>query len=231
MKRTLQLCARGGLLIAAGAALGLTASAQRADPCTNPDAIITVEIMTDSYGYETTWELVEQGVGVVASGGPYHIAHQAPGWIWTFPVSIIGGLIFLFFYSLYAKKIGGLKLALFAWPILFCTLGYNFLAYSFIPAEKGGGIAVGWLICGILFELMGGLPLLFTIKETIKYISQRHYRRKLRSEAASSQYLEGKEPRGFIPKGVISFLVFIINLGAMAAGIYLAVSFFHSLSG
>ncbi|MCP4249645.1 MAG: hypothetical protein GY778_21605, partial [bacterium] len=35
-------------------------------PCTNPDAIINVTILTDNYGNETTWELVEQGVGVIA---------------------------------------------------------------------------------------------------------------------------------------------------------------------
>ncbi|MCH7814528.1 MAG: hypothetical protein IID40_10980, partial [Planctomycetes bacterium] len=40
-------------------------------PCTSPDATITVEILTDNFGNETTWELVEQGVGVIASGGPY----------------------------------------------------------------------------------------------------------------------------------------------------------------
>ncbi|MHC4220618.1 MAG: hypothetical protein ACYSU7_19445 [Planctomycetota bacterium] len=71
MKRKLQFCTRGGLLIAAGAALGLTMLAQGGGPCTDPDAIITVEILTDNYGNETTWELVEQGVGLIASGGPY----------------------------------------------------------------------------------------------------------------------------------------------------------------
>jgi hypothetical protein len=71
MKRKPQFCSRGCLLIAAGAVLGLTTFAQGGDPCTNPDAIITVEILTDNYGSETTWQLVEQGVGVVASGGPY----------------------------------------------------------------------------------------------------------------------------------------------------------------
>ncbi|MHC4419825.1 MAG: hypothetical protein ACYS1E_04455, partial [Planctomycetota bacterium] len=44
---------------------------QGGGPCTDPDAIITLEILTDNYGSETTWQLVEQGVGVVASGGPY----------------------------------------------------------------------------------------------------------------------------------------------------------------
>ena len=40
-------------------------------PCTNPDATLTVYIECDYFGSETTWELIEQGVGVVASGGPY----------------------------------------------------------------------------------------------------------------------------------------------------------------
>ncbi|MCP4643074.1 MAG: hypothetical protein GY851_21690, partial [bacterium] len=40
-------------------------------PCTAPDATITIDILTDNYPSETTWELVEDGVGVVASGGPY----------------------------------------------------------------------------------------------------------------------------------------------------------------
>ena len=70
-KRKLQFCTRSGLLFAVIAALGLTTLAQGGDPCTDPDAIITVEILTDDFGGETTWELVEQGVGVIASGGPY----------------------------------------------------------------------------------------------------------------------------------------------------------------
>ena len=70
-KRKLQFCTRSGLLIAVAAALGLTTLAQGGDACQDPDAVITVEILTDNFGNETTWELVEQGVGVIASGGPY----------------------------------------------------------------------------------------------------------------------------------------------------------------
>ena len=42
-------------------------------PCDpgDEDAVITVSILTDDFGEETTWELLEQGVGLVASGGPY----------------------------------------------------------------------------------------------------------------------------------------------------------------
>jgi hypothetical protein len=36
-----------------------------------PDATITIEILTDTYGSETSWDVVEQGVGVIASGGGY----------------------------------------------------------------------------------------------------------------------------------------------------------------
>ncbi|MFQ5503158.1 MAG: FG-GAP repeat protein, partial [Phycisphaerae bacterium] len=35
-----------------------------------PDAILTIEISTDFFPEETTWELTDQTVGVVASGGP-----------------------------------------------------------------------------------------------------------------------------------------------------------------
>ena len=168
--------------------------------------------------------------GFVASGGPYHIAHQAPGWVWVFPVSILAGIIFLFFYSLFAKKIGGLKLTVFAWPALFCSLGYNFLAYTFIPAEKGGGIAWGWLICGVLFELMGGIPLIIILKETARYIGQRDIRREIRNKSAQKRKYLNERPQNYLPAGLVSFLVFIINLGGIAAGVYLAIFFFQHLT-
>ncbi len=41
------------------------------EPCTAPDATITIDILADNYPGETTWTLVERGFGVVASGGPY----------------------------------------------------------------------------------------------------------------------------------------------------------------
>jgi hypothetical protein len=41
------------------------------EPCVDPDAVITIELLTDSWGSETSWELTEQGVGVVAAGSGY----------------------------------------------------------------------------------------------------------------------------------------------------------------
>ncbi|UCC30105.1 MAG: hypothetical protein JSU86_18145, partial [Phycisphaerales bacterium] len=43
--------------------------------CGCPGATITIEILTDAWPYETTWELFELGVGIVASGGPYTLAY------------------------------------------------------------------------------------------------------------------------------------------------------------
>ena len=48
-----------------------------------------------------------------------------------------------------------------AWPVLFVTLGWNFLEYAFNPpGPPGQGIVWGWLIPGVLFVIMGVAPVL-----------------------------------------------------------------------
>jgi hypothetical protein len=47
------------------------------------------------------------------------------------------------------------------WPALFLSLGYNFWDYGLNPpGVNAPDIVWGWIICGMLFFLMGGLPLL-----------------------------------------------------------------------
>lgn len=75
--------------------------------------------------------------------------------------AIFGGLILI---GIYAFNAVGPNLTLLAWPALFLSLGWNFLEYAFSPPDGSDGIVWGWLICGILFVLMGGLPLVFGIK-------------------------------------------------------------------
>ena len=58
-----------------------------------------------------------------------------------------------------------------AWPGLFLSLGWNFLEFSFAP--PGGGFAWGWLVCGVVFVLMGGLPLLLAFKSVREKIKSR----------------------------------------------------------
>jgi hypothetical protein len=102
--------------------------------------------------------------GFCADGGPFVIETHCPEGV---PLLITGGILGLFLFGgLMAWKgsvIGGPYggLVLLAWPVLFLSLGWNFLEYAFNPpGPPGQGIVWGWLIPGVLFMLMGGLPLL-----------------------------------------------------------------------
>jgi hypothetical protein len=125
--------------------------------------------------------------GMVALGGPYEIAHPAPGYWWIFPVAIIGCILIVFasagMFSFGHGMAGpaspaGLPLrgmgmlpgaggttslvALFFWPAIFLSLGWNFCEYGFF---RSGGRAWGWVISGVVFMLMGGLPLYFSMRK------------------------------------------------------------------
>ena len=100
--------------------------------------------------------------GMVASGGPYAIEHPAPSWVWIMPVAIILGMACFFINLFSGPDDDGVNLMPLAWPALFLSLGWNFLEFAFAP--PGGGFAWGWLVCGAVFVLMGGLPLLFAFR-------------------------------------------------------------------
>jgi hypothetical protein len=120
--------------------------------------------------------------GMVASGGPYAIVHPAPFWVWVMPLSILAGMI-CFFLNLFTGPDGdGVNLMPLAWPGLFLSLGWNFLEFTFAP--PGGGLAWGWLICGVVFVLMGGLPLLLAFKSV-----REKMRSRLQSDAGLRPYL------------------------------------------
>ena len=44
------------------------------------------------------------------------------------------------------------------WPALFLSLAYNFFDYG-----ARGGVQGGWIVCGIVFALMGVVPLLWAV--------------------------------------------------------------------
>lgn len=58
---------------------------------------------------------------------------------------------------------------LLAWPALFLSLGWNFLEFGLDP-PGGGGPEWGWLICAIVFGLMGGVPLLLVLPELVRSV-------------------------------------------------------------
>jgi hypothetical protein len=104
--------------------------------------------------------------GSCASGNtPYQIARPCPDGVGGLMTgSILLGLVFLAVYGISAI---GPNLTLLAWPALFLSLGWNFLEYGVNPPDGSTGVVWGWLICGVVFALMGGLPLVFGIKAAL----------------------------------------------------------------
>src|SRR5262245_53452652 len=104
--------------------------------------------------------------GYCASGGAYGIAVECPAGIDVVMILSIPAL-FLFGGLMLWKgvRLGGPYAGLVAlvWPALFLSLGWNFLEYGLRP-PGGGGLEFGWLIPGVLFVLMGGVPLVFWIR-------------------------------------------------------------------
>ena len=102
--------------------------------------------------------------GFCASGGPYEIAVECPdAVIATTPLSIFGGLLAVGLIIWGGSSLEGswAGLAFLAWPALFLSLGWNFLEYGFFPPD--GGWVWSWLFCGVLFVLMGAVPLVVAI--------------------------------------------------------------------
>jgi hypothetical protein len=139
--------------------------------------------------------------GMVASGGPYAIEHPAPSWVWILPVSIVLGMA-CFFINLFSSRPVGVNLMPLAWPGLFLSGGWNFLEFAFAP--PGGGFSWGWLVCGVIFVLMGGLPLFLACKSM---------REKIKSRLRKG---EGLGPYAW------QWLL-------VAAGVYAAIVFFRSI--
>jgi hypothetical protein len=111
--------------------------------------------------YEAMRAVMEVG-GSCGSGGPYEIRQECPGGIGLMFVGIFGGLVGLAFV-IAGTFADGPKLWVLAWPALFLSLGWNFLEYAFDPPPPDTGVVWGWLVCGVLFVAMGGIPLLFAL--------------------------------------------------------------------
>lgn len=106
--------------------------------------------------------------GACGSGGPYVIAVECPSGIgWLMPLSIFGGLASVGWLVFWNAGLPGPKVAMLVWSALFLSLGWNFWEYGLDPPGDGG-TEVGWIICGVVFALMGGAPLLGLLSKTTR---------------------------------------------------------------
>jgi hypothetical protein len=100
-------------------------------------------------------------VGGACSSGQtsFEIAVECPDTAWTVPVSIFTGIAGLGLYAAGVYRLPGPKWWVLAWPALFLSLGWNFWEYGLDPPLGHDGVAWGFISCGVMFVLMGGVPL------------------------------------------------------------------------
>jgi hypothetical protein len=96
--------------------------------------------------------------GFVATGGPYEIAHPAPGWVWLIPLSIMAAVGFTLLHAVASYRGWGVNLMVFLWTGLFVSLGWNFLELGW-RSPHTGAVEWGWLVPGVVFWVMGLAPL------------------------------------------------------------------------
>ncbi len=169
--------------------------------------------------------------GSCASGGPYQIAVPCPDSVAAFaPLSVFGGLIAVGI-AIYLAQGFGMPLAVWSWTILFCGLGTLFLIEFFATGDPVG------LILGIMFEIMGLVPLVIELRGS----GQRVFVGQV--SAAGRQFYEGDRARSTLmsrrspnPEGAVrpTALNWIASIGiamVCAAGGYLtAVAWFGTLA-
>ena len=106
--------------------------------------------------------------GMCASGGPYVVAVECPDAVaWLLPLAIFAGIGGAGVTAWFGGRIGPgfAAVAALAWPALFLSLGWNFLEYGLASL---GGWDISWLLCGVLFLAMGGIPLVIGIRSLRK---------------------------------------------------------------
>jgi hypothetical protein len=167
--------------------------------------------------------------GMVATGGPYAIEHPAPGWVWVMPVSILAGLILVFVYAVMASKAKIPSLIGYAWPALFLSLGWNFFEFGFRP-PGGHGWAWGWLVCGVTFALMGGVPLYFLLGRAFHSDTGKPVSDTVIANARIRKIMTGSPTGQEAQAGSGRLLFLALEIAAVLGGMYGAVQFFRAVS-
>ena len=93
--------------------------------------------------------------GACAEGGPYVPVQPCPDGTWMLALAIPTLIIVSMLGSGIAVTLAAPDLLIPMWGLLFGSLGWNFLDYGLFS----GDLVWGWIICGVVFELMA-LPVL-----------------------------------------------------------------------
>ena len=106
--------------------------------------------------YSGMRDVMRTSGGFCASGGPYVIANQCKsGDVRLLLVGILGGLVCAGVLAAATGWLQGpvLGVSLVMWSALFGALGWNFIHLSINPPRGQGGTG-GWIVSGVVFELM-----------------------------------------------------------------------------
>jgi hypothetical protein len=177
--------------------------------------------------------------GVCASGNtPFQPRVQCPSGV---PGLMIGSIFLgLLALGMYALSTFGFNLTLLAWPALFISLGFNFADYGINPPPGfGSGGAAGWIVCAVVFFLMGGIPLVLWIaavvhghesrvKTTVQSFSQESLRERLRMGAAG-QSTTAPDPEA--QQRSLRTYAIVIHVVGIAAGVYGGMQLFEWVTG
>jgi hypothetical protein len=103
--------------------------------------------------------------GTCADGGPYVSANPCPDGVPATMVLAIFGLFLFGGLALWGGSgTGGYGwILLAAWTGLFALLGWNFLDYGLVNPPEGQGVEWGWVIPGVLFQVMAWAPVAIAI--------------------------------------------------------------------
>lgn len=125
--------------------------------------------------------------GFCASGGPYQITTPCPkGTALLMNAAIWGGLIMTAFLVAATIRVKAPGVVWLIWPALFLSLGWNFLEFSIDP-PVGDGIEWGWMVCAVVFFIMGAGPLLVALP--LMRTARKHADKKKRRPSLSEKVL------------------------------------------